>query len=146
MTDSLAILGGSPLRAKPFVVEPMIDEAEERLVLQAIREKNFSRYIGLAVGRDVLEMPSAEAAAISDYWHFLGGPNVRAFAAEFAAKFDVPYAIPITSATAALSVVLAAAGVGPGDEVIVPAISFSATGNAVLMFEFDPRLRRRGSP
>jgi len=138
MTESLAILGGSPLRARTFVVEPMIDEAEERLVLQAIREKNFSRYIGTAVGRDVLEMPSAEAAAISDHWHFLGGPNVRAFAAEFAAKFDVPYAIPTTSATAALSLALAAAGVGPGDEVIVPAISFSATANAVLMFDSIP--------
>ena len=121
MTEALAILGGRPLRTKPFIVEPMIDDAEEGLVLQAIREKNFSRYIGMAVGRDVLEMTSAEAAAISDYWHFLGGTNVRGFAAEFAEKFDVPYAIPVTSATIGLAVALAAAGVGPGDEVILPA-------------------------
>ena len=47
-------------------------------------------------------------------------------AAEFAEKFDVPYAIPLNSATTGLSVALAAAGVGPGDEVIVPAISFPA--------------------
>src|SRR5215204_4840548 len=138
MTDALAILGGKPLRTKPFVVEPMIDEAEERLVLQAIREKNFSRYIGIAVTRDVLEMTSAEAVAISDYWHFLGGPNIRAFAAEFANKFDVPYAIPVNSATTGLGVALAAAGVGPGDEVILPAVSFSATANAVLMFNSIP--------
>jgi perosamine synthetase len=138
MTDALAILGGAPLRTKPFVVEPMIDEAEESLVLQAIREKNLSRYIGIAVGRDVLEMTSVEAAAISDYWHFLGGPNVRAFAAEFAVKFDVPYAVPVTSATIGLGVALAAAGVGPGDEVILPALSFSATANAVLLFNSIP--------
>lgn len=138
MTDRLAILGGSPLRTKPFVVEPMIDEAEERLVLQAIRDRNFSRYIGIAVGRDVLEMTSAEAAGLDDYWHFLGGPNVRRFAAAFAARLDVPYAIPVTSATVGLSLALAAAGVGPGDEVILPALSFSATGNAVLMFNSIP--------
>jgi perosamine synthetase len=138
MTDALAILGGKPLRTKPFLVEPMIDEAEEQLVLQAIRDKNFSRYIGTAVSREVLEMSSAEAIAISDYWHFLGGPNIRAFAAEFACKFDVPYAIPVTSATVGLGVALAAAGVGPGDEVILPALSFSATANAVLMFNSIP--------
>ncbi len=138
MSDKLAILGGVPLRTKPFVVEPMVDDAEERLVVQAVREKNFSRYIGTAVGRDVLEMTSAEAAKVSDYWHFHGGVNVRAFAAAFAAKFDVPYAIPVTSATAAIGIALAAAGIGPGDEVIVPAISFSASGNAVLMFDSIP--------
>ncbi|HYL33464.1 MAG TPA: DegT/DnrJ/EryC1/StrS family aminotransferase [Stellaceae bacterium] len=138
MNEKLAILGGVPLRTKPFIVEPMVDEAEERLVVQAVRDKNFSRYIGTPVGRDVLEMTSAEAANVSDYWHFHGGVNVRAFAAAFAAKFDVPYAIPITSATAAIGVALAAAGVGPGDEVIVPAISFSASGNAVLMFDSIP--------
>jgi dTDP-4-amino-4,6-dideoxygalactose transaminase len=138
MGETLAILGGTPLRTKPFVVEPMVDGEEERLVLQAIREKNFSRYIGIAVGRDVLEMPSAEAAAVSDYWHFLGGPNVRGFAAEFAQKFDVPYAVPVTSATVGIGVALAAAGVGPGDEVILPALSFSATGNAVLLFNSIP--------
>src|SRR5436190_287546 len=109
MTETLAILGGKPLRTKPFIVEPMIDENEERMVVQAVREKNFSRYIGIAVGRDVLEMTSAEAAKVTDYWHYLGGPNVRAFAADFAAKFDVPYAIPVNSATTGIGVALAAA-------------------------------------
>jgi len=138
MSSQLALLGGPPLRTEPFRVEPMIDETEEQLVLQAIRERNFSRYIGIAVDRDTLRMTSAEADALTDYWHFLGGPNVRAFAAAFAARFDVPYAIPVTSATAGLGIALAAAGVGPGDEVILPALSFSATGNAVLLFNSIP--------
>jgi dTDP-4-amino-4,6-dideoxygalactose transaminase len=138
MTDGLAILGGTPIRTKPFVIEPMVDAAEEKMVLEAVRQKNFSRYIGIAVGREVLEMSSADAVAVADYWHFLGGPNVRAFAAEFARKFDVPYAIPVNSATTGLGVALAAAGIGPGDEVIVPAISFSATANAVLMHDSIP--------
>lgn len=138
MTDPLALLGGAPLRTAPFIVEPMVDDDEERMVLDAIREKNFSRYIGIAVGREVLEMSSVEAAAVDDYWHFLGGPNVRTFGAAFAERFGVRYAIPTTSATAGLSLALAAAGVGPRDEVILPAISFSASANAVLMFGAIP--------
>ncbi len=138
--SELAILGGQAVRRKPFVVEPMVDEEEERFVLAAIREKSFSRYVG-STSQDIeaiLRVTSAEAAAIEDDWHFLGGPNVRAFSAEFAKFFHVPYAIPINSATSGIGVALAAAGVGPGDEVIVPAISFTATASAVLMFNAVP--------
>lgn len=138
MTDKLAILGGTPTRSTPFLVAPLVDGEEERLVVEAIRDKNFSRYIGIAVTNDVLEMTSRQAAEISDYWHFMGGTNVRRFAAEFAAAMGVDFAIPINSATTGLSVALAAAGVGPGDEVILPAISFSATGNAPLMYGSIP--------
>jgi perosamine synthetase len=138
VTQELAILGGSPLRTQPFLVEPMVDAEEERLVVEAIRQKNFSRYIGMAVDERILRMPSAEAAALEDYWHVLGGTHVRAFAAEFAAAMGVPFAIPVSSATSGLSVALAAAGIGPGDEVIVPAISFSATATAILMFNSIP--------
>lgn len=137
-TQSLAILGGTPSRQRPFSVEPMVDAMEENLVLEAVRKRNFSRYIGMAVPDDVLTMPSAEAAAITDYWHFLGGENVRLFAAAFAEAMGSRYAIPVTSATAGISIALAAAGIGPQDEVIVPGISFSATANAVLMFGSIP--------
>ena len=44
--ELLAILGGKPVRVQKYTVEPMIDNREEELVLKAIREKNFSRYIG----------------------------------------------------------------------------------------------------
>ena len=136
----LAILGGAPVRMRPFQVEPLVDSDEEAMVLAAIRDKNFSRYIGSNAPdiEKTLRMTSAEAASIGDYWHYLGGSNVRAFAAEFAAAFGAPYAIPVNSATTGLSVALAAAGVGPGDEVIVPAISFSATASAVLLFNSIP--------
>ena len=42
----LAVLGGEPVRTEPFVVGPMIDHEEEEMVLKAVREHNFSRYIG----------------------------------------------------------------------------------------------------
>lgn len=136
----LALLGGPPLRTRPFTGEPMIDDDEERMVLAALRTNSFSRYIGsTSPGIDeTLRMTSAEAARIEDDWHFLGGTNVRAFAAEFAETLGVPYAIPVNAATTGLGVALAAAGVGPGDEVIVPAISFTATASAVLLFNSIP--------
>jgi perosamine synthetase len=139
-TAPLAILGGAPLRTKPFVVGPMIGAEEEKLVLEAIRKHNFSRYVGASSPdiEQILRMPSSEAASIRADWHFLGGENVRQFSAEFAAYFGARFAIPINSATSGLSVALAAAGVGPGDEVIVPAISFAATGSAVLLFDAIP--------
>lgn len=138
--DDLALLGGRPQRTRPWIVEPMVGAEEERLVVEAVRERSFSRYIGSASSdiERVLRMTSAEAAEITDYWSVHGGKHVRGFAAEFAAHFEVPYAIPINSATTGLSVALAAAGVGPGDEVIVPAISFSATGSATLLFNSIP--------
>jgi perosamine synthetase len=135
-----AILGGTPLRKTPFVVGPMIDEDEERMVVDAIRGHHFSRYIG-STSPDIetlLRMPSRDAVSIEADWHFLGGPNVRHFAAEFADMCGCRFAVPINAATSGLSVALAAAGVGAGDEVIVPAISFSATGSAVLLFDSIP--------
>jgi len=138
--EKLAVLGGAPIRTRPFLVGPMVDAEEENLVLTAIREHNFSRYIGSHSPdiENILRMPSTEAEAIDAPWHFLGGPNVRAFAAKFSAKFGSTYAIPVNSATSGLSTALAACGVGPGDEVIVPGLSYSATGSAVLLFNSIP--------
>lgn len=139
-SGSPAVLHGSPVRTKPFVVGPMVDGEEERLVLEAMRKHNFSRYIGASSPdiETILRMPSREACAIKADWHFLGGENVRMFAAEIAERFGCRYAIPVNSATSGLSVALAAAGVGPGDEVIVPALSYSATASSVLLFNSIP--------
>lgn len=60
------------------------------------------------------------------------GPKVAAFEAAFARRHQVKHAIAVTSATAGLHLALAAVGVGPGDEVIVPAFTWVATANAVI--------------
>lgn len=60
------------------------------------------------------------------------GPEVAAFEKAFAERHAVRYASAVTSCTAALHLSLAALGVGPGDEVIVPAFTWIATANAVL--------------
>jgi len=61
-----------------------------------------------------------------------GAPEMRALEGEFAAFLGVRFCLATNSGTAALHMALGAVGVGPGDEVIVPALSFIATAQAVL--------------
>jgi len=67
-----------------------------------------------------------------------GGPNVRSFEEEFASFVGVKHAIAVNSGTAALYLSLLAIGVGPGDEVLVPSLTFVATANAVLLAGAKP--------
>ncbi|MCX7342911.1 MAG: DegT/DnrJ/EryC1/StrS family aminotransferase [Proteobacteria bacterium] len=60
------------------------------------------------------------------------GPKVSQFEKEFAKLHDVSHALAVTSCTTGLHLALAAMGVGPGDEVIVPAFTWVATANVVL--------------
>jgi dTDP-4-amino-4,6-dideoxygalactose transaminase len=60
------------------------------------------------------------------------GPKVAAFEAAFAERHGVDHALATTSCTTALHLCLAALGIGPGDEVIVPAFTWVATANAVV--------------
>jgi dTDP-4-amino-4,6-dideoxygalactose transaminase len=60
------------------------------------------------------------------------GPEVEAFEREIAALCETPHAIACANGTAALHLALMALGIGPGDEVIVPALTFAASANAVL--------------
>ena len=60
------------------------------------------------------------------------GPRTQAFEEAFAEQLGVRHAIAVSSCTAALHLAYLAAGVGPGDEVIVPSFTFAATAAAVL--------------
>lgn len=59
------------------------------------------------------------------------GPRVKAFEDAFAVRQQSVYAVAVSSCTTALHLALYVAGVGPGDEVVVPSFSFIATTNAV---------------
>lgn len=59
------------------------------------------------------------------------GPKVKTFEKDFAAALGVRHCIAVNSCTAALTVALAALDVGPGDEVVVPTLTFCATANVV---------------
>ncbi|HQN19310.1 MAG TPA: DegT/DnrJ/EryC1/StrS family aminotransferase, partial [Syntrophobacteraceae bacterium] len=60
------------------------------------------------------------------------GPKVAAFESAFAARHGVKHALATTSCTTALHIILVALGIGPGDEVIVPAFTWVATANVVV--------------
>jgi dTDP-4-amino-4,6-dideoxygalactose transaminase len=107
MPSPLAILGGQPVRTRPFPAWPIFD-ANERAQLE-----------------DVLTSAS---------WGGHPSPNRKAaeFAAAFAAYQGARFAIPTSSGTSALEVALKALGIGAGDEVIVPAITFAATPYAAV--------------
>lgn len=59
------------------------------------------------------------------------GPQTDAFEAALRAYTGAAHALAVTNGTAALHLVCAAAGLGPGDEVIVPSLTFVATANAI---------------
>jgi dTDP-4-amino-4,6-dideoxygalactose transaminase len=60
------------------------------------------------------------------------GPRVSAFEEAFREYVGVGHAVAVSSCTAALHLAMVAAGIGPGDEVLVPAMTFAATANAVI--------------
>lgn len=87
-----------------------IDEEEERAVLEVLRTKRLFRYYG----------PNPGASKVAEF--------EQAFSQFTGAK----YAVAVTSGTAALICGLIGLGVGPGDEVIVPAYTWIASASAVV--------------
>ena len=67
-----------------------------------------------------------------------GEPEVAALEREWAQHVGVAHCAAVASGTAALEIALAALGVGPGDEVVVPALTMSATAHAVRRCGADP--------
>jgi dTDP-4-amino-4,6-dideoxygalactose transaminase len=105
VSSALAILGGKPLRDRPFPRWPVFDQRERAQVLDVLESANWGGY----------PSPNRKACELSE---------------QFAAYQGARFAIPTTSGTTALEAALRALGVGPGDEVIVPAITFAATAYA----------------
>ncbi len=102
----LALNGGPPVRTESFPTWPIYTEEDAK-----------------AVGEVVL----------NGKWGCMSGTKVFAFAERFAAMQQAKHGVCVTNGTTALVIALQAVGVGPGDEVIVPAYTFIATPNAVLM-------------
>lgn len=71
---------------------------------------------------------------------FVGGPEVAAFEAALARAAGAAHCVGVANGTDALQLVLRAAGIGPGDEVVVPANTFLATAEAVALAGARPVL------
>ncbi len=76
------------------------------------------------------EESAAVQAVLASKWLTMGGVTEQ-FEQEFAAFTGARYALSVSNATAALHMACLALGIGPGDEVIVPSLTFVATANAV---------------
>ena len=77
------------------------------------------------------EEDEAVLKVLKSRWLTMGGVT-QDFEARFAAELDARHAVAVSNATEALHLALLALGIGPGDEVIVPSLSFVATANVVL--------------
>jgi dTDP-4-amino-4,6-dideoxygalactose transaminase len=104
--DKPAVLGGTPVRREPFPGWPRFDQRDEKNLL------------------DVLH---------SGHWYRGGGERVNQFEAAYAELTGAKHCVATANGTSALYTSLAALGVEPGDEVIVPPYTFIATINAVLL-------------
>jgi dTDP-4-amino-4,6-dideoxygalactose transaminase len=105
MSQILAIHGGPPVRTAPFPSWPVFDQREEEALLRALR---------------------------SGKWGRLDGAEVERFERRFAEYHQAKHGIAVVNGTVALRVVLMAAGLETGDEVIVPPYTFLATATAVV--------------
>jgi perosamine synthetase len=114
-TDLLALNGGPAARPTAFPPRPGVGPAELRAVTEVMQSGVLSQFIG-AWGDD-----------------FAGGPRVRSLERAWAERFEVRHALSMNSATSALNAAAAAAGVGPGDEVIVSPYTMTASAVCALV-------------
>ena len=81
---------------------------------------------------DVGEEEIAAVAEVLRSGWLTYGPRVRQFGQACADYLDVPCAVPVASCSAGLFLTLKAMGIGPGDEVVLPSMTFIATLTAVI--------------
>jgi dTDP-4-amino-4,6-dideoxygalactose transaminase len=105
MTPKLALLGGSPVRTRPFTAWPIHGQAEERRLLRVLR---------------------------SGKWGKLHGPEVAEFERRFASLHGCQHGIGVVNGTVSLRIGLLAAGIRAGEEVIIPPYTFFSTASAVI--------------
>lgn len=72
-------------------------------------------------------------ARVLDSGRFILGPEVQSFEQEFASYIGTDHAVGVGNGTDALMIALRAVGVKPGDDVVVPSLTFYATAEAALM-------------
>ena len=117
---NLALLGGNPVRTKLFPAHNFIGDAEKKKVMEIMDSGVLSRFLGV--------------------WHddFFGGDEIQAFEKEWADSYQAKHGISVNSCTSGLYAAVGAAGVGPGDEVIVSPYTMAASVTAAIAFNAVP--------
>lgn len=103
----LALRGGAPVRTSPFTAWPIYDTREAQVLQQVLTSRNWGGY------------PCPNNLA-------------REFGRKFATHHSAHYGVAVANGTVSLELALQAAGIGPGDEVLVPAYTWEGTAAAVL--------------
>lgn len=114
--SALALLGGNPVLDRPLPAYRSIGDAEKAAVAAVLESGCLSGFFG---------SPGPE---------FLGGPKIREFEALWAERYSVRHAVTVNANTSGLIAALGAIGLSPGDEVITPAWTMSATAMAPLIY------------
>src|ERR1043166_3641742 len=118
MSSALAVKGGHPVRQKPWPVWPQPASGALGALEQVLHSGRW---------------------AISG--HYTGDQSFeRRFAAAFAEYNGVRYCVPTASGTASLMVALEACGIGAGDEVIIPGLTWVANASTVAGVNAAPVL------
>ncbi len=118
--SNLAIFGGPKLREEPFPPYVVMGREEAEAAARVVQSGVLSKFLGT--------------------WHpdFWGGPEVQAFERAWGEHYQAKFAYAVNSATSGLYAAVGAAGVGPGDEVIVSPYTMSASAAAALVFNAVP--------
>lgn len=109
----LAITGGKPVRKKPFTLWPVYSGEESRALQKVLASRNWGGY----------PFPN----------HF-----ADSFAQKFARFHGAKYGMAVANGTIAIQIALQAAGIKPGDEVIVPAYTWEGTVGPVMLLNAVP--------
>lgn len=118
--SKLAIHGGRPLRETPFPTYVTLGEEEKRAVMEVMDSQVLSDFLGTWSDK------------------FYGGSRVQALERAWESYFGVKHAVSVNSATSGLYAAMGAAGVGPGDEVIVSPFTMSASATPPLVYGAIP--------
>jgi perosamine synthetase len=154
--DAVGAMGEAAGEVRPMMIRMMgskdLDPALEALLKQVPPSApRFGAHLGpwectvssirIPLAKPVFEADDFAAiqTPLQTGW-VVQGPRVAAFESAFAEYVGAPRAAACSSATTGLHLALAALGVGPGDEVIVPAFTWVATANAVIYCGATPVL------
>ncbi|MFI5706496.1 DegT/DnrJ/EryC1/StrS family aminotransferase [Kribbella sp. NPDC051620] len=107
----LAIRGGQPLRTQPYPAWPRPDDRSEQAVLKVLR---------------------------SGHWWQSGGGSAERLEEWLTSYHGVGASVAVANGTVALEIAFRALGVGPGDDVLVPALTFFSTASAVAAVGASP--------